>query len=198
MYLYFSLISPLQKARNPLVSEWCPSFLPTHSLHFLLTTLPPAWSNHPKEHLPKREVLHEIFLRKMNQSYVVKEACNNNDNSKLHHNDNKENDQQNNDNVLTCTVGGSGRFSSLVARSRAPARATIFSAGVATKHPSSVSRADDTRRSTAVRGNGAEEDPPNADDSPPLLDEPVPPDPLTAAEKSSGSSGQPKSSLVFP
>lgn len=85
-----------------------------------------------------------------------------------------------------------------MARSRAPARATIFSAGVATKHPSSVSRADDTRRSTAVRGRGAEEDPPNADDSPPLPDEPVPVVPLTAAEKSSGSSGQPKSSLVFP
>lgn len=103
-----------------------------------------------------------------------------------------------NKDMLTCTVGGSGRFSSLVARSRAPARATIFSAGVATKHPSSVSRAADTRRSTAVRGRGADEDPPKDDDSPALPDEPVPAVPLTAAEKSSGSSGQPKSSLVFP
>lgn len=57
---------------------------------------------------------------------------------------------------------------SFVARSRAPARATIFSAGVATKQPSRVSNAADTRRSTVVRGSGAEAAPPAVDDSPPL------------------------------
>lgn len=99
---------------------------------------------------------------------------------------------------LTWTVAGSGRLSSLVARSSAPARATIFSAGVATKQPSKVSRAAETRRSTAVRGRGADAEPPLAVDSPPPPAELLVPVPLTVAEKSSGSSGQPKSSLVLP
>lgn len=85
-----------------------------------------------------------------------------------------------------------------MAKSKAPARATIFSAGVATKQPSSVSRAADTRRSTAVKGSGVDAEPPLAADSPPPPAELLVPVPLTVAEKSSGSSGHPKSSFVFP
>lgn len=101
--------------------------------------------------------------------------------------------------IITCTVGGRGRFSNLVASSSAPARATIFSAGVATKHPSRVSSAADTRRSTAVSGTGVVVVLPPADvDSEEVPEVPAVPDPLTVVGKSSGSSGQPKSSLVFP
>ncbi|MPC09781.1 hypothetical protein E2C01_002399 [Portunus trituberculatus] len=84
--------------------------------------------------------------------------------------------------ILVIVVG----HSALMQGGKAPARATIFSAGVATKQPSSVSRAAETRRSTAVRGKGAEAAPPRVDDSLPLPDDPVAPVPLTVAEKSSG------------
>ena len=86
-----------------------------------------------------------------------------------------------------------------MARSKAPALATIFSAGVATKHPSKVSRAAETSLSIAVKGSGVLVVAlPAAEDSLEFPAAPLEPLPLTVVGKSSGSSGQPKSSLVLP